>query len=114
MKNLERLQGETARDYAFRVLKDNIVSLELKPGTLVSENETFEEFRAVESGQVYCAMNNMYQETSKMGNIIAELSGVHISLIISLDSTFFCMKSAYFTAYSVVCSALCALGLCIR
>lgn len=39
MKNLERLQGETARDYAFRVLKDNIVSLELKPGTLVSENE---------------------------------------------------------------------------
>ena len=39
MNNKERLSGETARDYAFRVLKDNIVSLELKPGTLVSENE---------------------------------------------------------------------------
>ena len=39
MVNLERLAGETARDYAFRVIKDNIVSLELKPGTLVSENE---------------------------------------------------------------------------
>lgn len=39
MVNLERLAGETARDYAFRVIKDNVVSLELKPGTLVSENE---------------------------------------------------------------------------
>lgn len=39
MINLERLAGETARDYAFRVIKDNIVSLELRPGTLVSENE---------------------------------------------------------------------------
>ena len=39
MINLERLAGETARDYAFRVIKDNIVSLDLKPGTLVSENE---------------------------------------------------------------------------
>ena len=39
MKNKERFAGETARDFAFRVLKDNIVSLELKPGTLISENE---------------------------------------------------------------------------
>lgn len=39
MKDLERFAGETARDYAFRVLKDNIVSLELRPGTLISENE---------------------------------------------------------------------------
>lgn len=39
MVNLERFAGETARDYAFRVIKDNVVSLELKPGTLVSENE---------------------------------------------------------------------------
>ena len=36
----ERLPGENARDFAFRILKDNIVSLELKPGTLLSENET--------------------------------------------------------------------------
>ena len=31
--------GETARDYALRILKENIVSLELKPGTAISENE---------------------------------------------------------------------------
>lgn len=35
----ERLPKESARDYAFRTLRDNIVSLELKPGTQISENE---------------------------------------------------------------------------
>ena len=35
----ERLPGESARDYAFRVIKQNIVSVELKPGSLLSENE---------------------------------------------------------------------------
>ena len=35
----ERLPRETGRDYALRMLKDNIVRLELKPGSLVSENE---------------------------------------------------------------------------
>ena len=39
MHILDRLPQESARDFAFRVLKENIVSLELKPGTLVSENE---------------------------------------------------------------------------
>lgn len=39
MKVFDRNPGETARDYAFRILKTNIVSLELKPGTLISENE---------------------------------------------------------------------------
>lgn len=34
-----RLPQESARDYALRVLKDNIVSLELKPGAAISENE---------------------------------------------------------------------------
>ncbi|MBO4899634.1 MAG: GntR family transcriptional regulator [Lachnospiraceae bacterium] len=39
MNIFERLPQESARDYAFRILKENIVSLELKPGTLISENE---------------------------------------------------------------------------
>lgn len=39
MKISEKKAGETARDYAFRVIKDNIVSLEFIPGTFVSENE---------------------------------------------------------------------------
>lgn len=35
----ERLAKESAREYACRIIKYNIVSLELKPGSLVSENE---------------------------------------------------------------------------
>ena len=39
MRILPRDRRETARDYALRVLRDNIVHLELVPGSLVSENE---------------------------------------------------------------------------
>ncbi len=35
----ERYASETARDYALRMLKRSIVSLELKPGMMLSENE---------------------------------------------------------------------------
>ena len=34
----ERNPKETARDYALRTLRDNIVRLELEPGSMVSEN----------------------------------------------------------------------------
>lgn len=36
---LERLRGETERSYALRNLKENIIHLELPPGSLISENE---------------------------------------------------------------------------
>ena len=35
-----RKQDETGRMYALRILRQNIISNELKPGTLISENET--------------------------------------------------------------------------
>lgn len=35
----ERKERETGRDYALRTLKDNIIRLELKPGSMLSENE---------------------------------------------------------------------------
>lgn len=35
----DRQPKESARDYAFRVIKENIISLELIPGSMVSENE---------------------------------------------------------------------------
>lgn len=38
MQIKERLPKETSREYAYRVLKDNIVMLELEPGSVVSEN----------------------------------------------------------------------------
>ena len=39
MKIHRKLARESARDFALRVLKENIISLELKPGTVISENE---------------------------------------------------------------------------
>ena len=39
MRILKRLPRETASDYAYRMIKDNIIRLELKPGSPVSENE---------------------------------------------------------------------------
>lgn len=39
MKVLEQLPRETGRDYALRVIKDNIIHLDLEPGARVSENE---------------------------------------------------------------------------
>ena len=39
MKQVERLATETAREYAFRSIMENIISLDLAPGTAVSENE---------------------------------------------------------------------------
>lgn len=39
MKVSERLPRENGRDYALRVIKDNIIHLHLEPGSQVSENE---------------------------------------------------------------------------
>lgn len=39
MKLPERLPRETGRDYALRTIKDNIIKLELAPGSQISENE---------------------------------------------------------------------------
>lgn len=39
MRLLARRMRETGREYALRKLKDNIIHLELIPGSMVSENE---------------------------------------------------------------------------
>lgn len=39
MRLTERLPRETGREYAFRIIKDNIICLELAPGSMVSEKE---------------------------------------------------------------------------
>jgi len=39
MKEIAKLPTETARDYALRAIKENIVSLDLEPGASISENE---------------------------------------------------------------------------
>ncbi|MCR5120361.1 MAG: GntR family transcriptional regulator [Lachnospiraceae bacterium] len=39
MKIETKFPRENARDYALRIMKNNILSLDLKPGTVISENE---------------------------------------------------------------------------
>ena len=39
MKNTEKHEKETNREYALRVIKDNIVNLELAPGSMISEQD---------------------------------------------------------------------------
>ena len=43
---------------------------------LIHQNALFAEFKSVKENRVYCANNNMYQETSKLGDIIAEFYAV--------------------------------------
>lgn len=43
MQITAKLPGETAREYAFRIIKNNIVSLDLQPGSSISENELAKE-----------------------------------------------------------------------
>lgn len=43
MKNIEKLPKESNRDYAFRVIRDNIIKLVLKPGTMISEQDLADE-----------------------------------------------------------------------
>ena len=45
MRLLERLPRETGRDYALRTIKDNIIKLELAPGSQISENELASELQ---------------------------------------------------------------------
>lgn len=43
MRVTERDPKETGRDYAFRMLRENIISLELAPGSMLSEKELADE-----------------------------------------------------------------------
>lgn len=77
MHTSERLPRETARDFAFRVLRDNIVSLDLKPGTLISENEI-----AMEFGVSRTPVREAIIDLAKAGIIeILPQRGSYVSLI---------------------------------
>ena len=77
MNILERLPQESARDFAFRVLKENIVSVTLKPGTLVSENEI-----AMELGVSRTPVREAILDMAKVGIIeTVPQRGSYVALI---------------------------------
>lgn len=61
MRRLKRLPRETGRDYALRTLRDNIIRLELAPGSPISENEV-----AVELGLSRTPVREAFLELSKV------------------------------------------------
>lgn len=77
MQALEKKQGETAREYAYRTLKYNIVSLELKPGSMVSETEL-----ATEMGLSRTPVREALIELAKCGIVeIFPQKGSYVSMI---------------------------------
>ena len=77
MRISERLSYETSRDYALRILKDNIIHLELAPGSMVSENELAAEL-GLSRTPVREALNELAK--SRIVNIYPQRGSV-ISLI---------------------------------
>lgn len=73
----ERLKGESSKEYAIRVIRENIISLELEPGTSISANELTSEI-PVSRGPIREALS----ELSKIGIVeVYPQSGCKISLI---------------------------------
>lgn len=77
MKIINRQLKESARDYAFRIIKDNIISLNLAPGSMVSENEL-----SAELGLSRTPVREALIELSKSQVVeIYPQKGIYISLI---------------------------------
>ncbi|MCR5799357.1 MAG: GntR family transcriptional regulator [Lachnospiraceae bacterium] len=77
MKTVEKLPTETAREYALRAIKENIISLDLAPGTGISENEI-----ASFLGVSRTPVRESIQELSKASIIeIYPQKGSYVSLI---------------------------------
>lgn len=73
----ERLKGESSKEYAMRVIRENIISLELEPGTSISANELASEI-PVSRGPIREALS----ELSKIGIVeVYPQSGCKISMI---------------------------------
>ena len=74
---LEKYGRETSRDYAVRVIRENIVRLELEPGAMVSENEI-----AAQLGLSRTPVREAFIEMAKVGIVeILPQKGSRIALI---------------------------------
>lgn len=77
MRIIQRLSRETAREYVYRTIKANIVSLDLTPGTMVSETEL-----SIELGVSRTPVREALIELNKSNLVeIYPQKGSYISLI---------------------------------
>lgn len=77
MKYTEKLQKETNRDFALRVIKENIINMELKPGSMLSEQDIANELNLSRT-PVHEAMQEL--SNTKIIEILPQ-RGSHVSLI---------------------------------
>ena len=77
MKNTVKLEKESNRDFAFRVIKENIINLELAPGSMISEQDIANELHLSRT-PVHEAMQEL--SSTKIIEILPQ-RGSHISLI---------------------------------
>ena len=77
MKNTEKLGKESNREYALRVIRENIVNLELAPGTMLSEQDIADELNLSRT-PVHEAMQEL--SATKIIEILPQ-RGSHVSLI---------------------------------
>lgn len=77
MKQIERLVNESGKDYAIRAIRENIISLDLEPGSHISANNLTDAF-GLSRGPIREALS----ELSKTGIVeVYPQSGCKISLI---------------------------------
>lgn len=98
MRLLKRLPRETARDYAFRVIKDNIIHLELAPGCLISENEL-----AAELGLSRTPVREALIALAR--SKVVEINPQKRSVVAPIDETL--VEEARFVRYVLECSVVC-------
>ena len=77
MKNTEKLGKETNREYALRVIRENIVKLELAPGSMISEQDIANQLNLSRT-PVHEAMQEL--SSTKIIEILPQ-RGSHVSLI---------------------------------
>ncbi len=77
MINVEKLKNESNRDYAFRVIKENIINLEIKPGIMISEQDIAEELN-ISRTPVHEALQELSR--TKIVEILPQ-KGCRVSLI---------------------------------
>ena len=77
MLNIEKQKNESNRDFAFRVIKENIINLEIKPGIMISEQDIAEELNISRT-----PVHEALQELSKTKIVdILPQKGCRVSLI---------------------------------
>lgn len=97
MRILERQPRESGRDYALRTIKDNIIHLDLAPGSLISENEL-----AVQLGLSRTPVREALIELSR--SKVVEIAPQKRTVVAPIDSAL--VEEARFTRHVLECAVV--------